>query len=184
MYTNISLYPALQLFNRLLPCPSPSGREEKLSVLIQEEIKSLGFSPKKDSMGNLYVEIKGKDPEAPLCLIAAHMDEISVVVNKIEEDGRLRVQNSGGLHYDKLGERPLEFLGDYENIIAVTSLGSAHTKVKFEKPKTWDDVYVITGLSPEQLSKAGIRPGTSGVPVHDQRGMQIFGDPQRPLVAA
>ena len=177
-------YPALSLFAELLAVPSPSGFEEKLAAVIQEKITELGFSPQKDAIGNVYVKIKGHDPTAPLCLIAAHIDEIGVVVTGIEPNGNLRVVNSGGLLPHKLGERPLEFLGDHRNIIGVSAMGSAHTTKVSDKAKTWEDVSIFTGLTVEQLRAAGIRPGTCGVPTREQCGPILFGDEKDPLAAA
>jgi putative aminopeptidase FrvX len=42
----------------------------------------------------------------------------------------------------------------------------------------------MTGLSPEQLAQAGVRVGSTAVPVRDFRGPYVFGDPADPLVAA
>ena len=184
MTFQIKDYPALSLFSELLTVPSPSGNEKKLAAIIEQKITELGFFAQRDAIGNIYTRIEGRDPSAPLCLIAAHIDEIGIVVTGIEPDGNLKVVNSGGLLPHKLGERPLKFLGDHKNIIGVSAMGSAHTTKVSDKAKTWEDVSIFTGLTPAQLKEAGIRPGTCGVPTREQCGPLLFGDEQDPLAAA
>jgi len=63
-------------------------------------------------------------------------------------------------------------------------MGSGHVAGGGERPVGWDDVRVITGLSPRQLDAAGIRPGSTAVPMRERRGPVLFGDEEDPLVAA
>jgi putative aminopeptidase FrvX len=182
MSTAMMDHPAVSLFNELL-VPAPSGREEQLAEIIREKLSALGYAHETDGAGNVIVRLEGRVPEAPLCCLAAHMDEIGIVVTKIEPDGRLRVDRSGGLRPWKYGEGAIEILGDHETITGVLSMGSTHTATT-EQLITWKDVHVLTGLSPVQLQAAGIRPGSTGVPVREARGPVLFGDAADPLVGA
>jgi putative aminopeptidase FrvX len=173
---------ALSLFVELL-VPSPSGREEQLAQIVAEKVATWGYVHESDGAGNIWVRLEGQVSDAPLCCLAAHMDEIGVVVKHIEPDGRLRVGRSGGLFPWKLGEGPLTILGDYEDITGILSMGSTHEKVP-EQAISWNDVWVSTGLSADQLKAAGIRPGSTGVPIRERRGPVLFGDIADPLVAA
>jgi putative aminopeptidase FrvX len=112
------------------------------------------------------------------------MDEIGLVVTNIESDGSLRVDRSGGLHPWKLGEGPVEILGDHDTLIGVFSMGSTHKKAVPDRAITWEDVHVLTGLSTNELKSAGIRPGTPAVPIRQMRGPVLFGNAHDPLVAA
>jgi putative aminopeptidase FrvX len=116
-------------------------------------------------------------------VFAAHLDEIGLVVTHLEDDGTLRVQRSGMLSPHKIGERPVEIMGDVKSITGVLSFGSGHTKAPGEGI-AWDDVRVITGLSKEGLKKAGVRLGSTGVPVAEGRGPIVFGDSSNPSLAA
>lgn len=175
-------HPALKLFSELL-VPSPSGREEQVASIIIEKLEQWNFPHEVDGAGNIMVRLEGRHPLAPLSCFAAHMDEIGIVVTSVAEDGRLRVTRSGGLRPWKIGERPVSLLGDHETITGMLSMGSTHTAAA-DKAIGWDDVWVMTGLSPAQLRQYGVRPGTTGVPIRDERGPHIFGDPSDPLVAA
>ncbi|WP_420641053.1 M20/M25/M40 family metallo-hydrolase [Candidatus Leptofilum sp.] len=176
-------HPALQLFTKLL-VPSPTGREQQLAQLVRQQLDKYGVAHETDGMGNVLVRVDGRSPQVPLLMYAAHMDEIGLVVTKINPDGSLQVSNSGGLHPWKLGEGPMEILGDRETIVGILSMGSTHTANAANQAITWNDVRVMTGLSPEQLKAAGVRPGSTGVPTRERRGPMLFGDPADPLVAA
>jgi putative aminopeptidase FrvX len=112
------------------------------------------------------------------------MDEIGMVVTRVEADGTLRVDRSGGLYPWKLGEGPVEVLGDHGSVTGILSMGSTHVEGAGARAITWADVRVITGLSAAQLGAAGIRPGSTAVPSRAVCGPVLFGDPADPLVAA
>jgi len=174
----------LELFTDLLAVPSPSGREERLARVIYDKVEALGRTPEIDAAGNVLVRLDGRDPQASSTCIAAHMDEIGMVVTDLGVDGSLSVKRSGGLEPWKLGEGPVTVLGDEEDITGVLSMGSTHTRGAADKSITWDQVRVMTGLSLEQLTAAGVRPGSTGVPVQASRGPVVFGDSADPMVAA
>jgi putative aminopeptidase FrvX len=180
---SIETHPALQLFAELLAVPSPSGREERLAKLLCEKIAALGDTPRLDAAGNVLVHVPGRYPQAPLCCLSAHMDEIALVVTRIEPDGALLVDRSGGLLPWKLGEGPVQILGDERDIVGVVSMGSAHVAAG-DRAITWKDVRVLTGLTPAQLGEAGIRPGSTAVPIAARRGPVVLGEGDDPLIGA
>lgn len=176
-------HPVLQLFEELLVA-APSGREAALAAIVRQKLTAWGIAHTQDGMGNVLVRLDGRSPQAPLIMLAAHMDEIGLVVTKINGDGSLQVSNSGGLLPWKLGEGPVEILGDRQTIVGVLSMGSTHTANAGNTAVTWDDVRVMTGLSLAQLKAAGVRPGSTGVPTRERRGPVLLGDPADPLVGA
>jgi len=117
-------------------------------------------------------------------ILAAHSDEIGAVVTGINADGTLRVDRSGGLVPSKIGETPVEIIGDGDTLQGVLSMGSGHTLGRGESPIGWKDVRIITGLTPPQLSERGVRVGSTVVPARFLCGPMVFGDPEDPLVAA
>lgn len=186
MSTYSTNHPALTLFSELLVA-APSGREEWLAEIVRRKLDEWGYAHETDAAGNVLVRLPGSKPSAPLICYAAHMDEIGMVVTAIEDDGSLRVDRSGGLYPWKLGEGPVEIIGDVVQsggpVIGVLSMGSTHGGVG-DKAITWKDVRVITGLSPAQLKERGVRPGSTAVPIQSMRGPVLFGPVDDPLVAA
>jgi len=177
-------HPALTLLSELLDIPAPSGREERLGERVSRKTADLGYVPVTDGAGNVVVRLSGRDSAAPLTVIAAHLDEIAMVVVGIGDEGALRVDRAGGLYPWKLGECPVDIVGDGEVVRGVLSYGSTHTKGAEPGGGQWSDWRVVTGLSREQLAAAGVRVGSTAVPFRAMRGPVLFGDPADPLVAA
>jgi putative aminopeptidase FrvX len=176
-------HPAIKLFEELL-VPSLSGGEKGVAEIIRNKITKYGYAQETDPAGNVIVRLPSRDPKAPLFVFASHMDEIGMVVTNIEDNGDIKVTRSGGLHPQKLGEGPLDILGDQKTIQGILSMGSTHTPKAVDELVTWENVRVITGLTPDELKDAGVRPGTAALPTRERRGPVIFGDEANPLVGA
>ena len=178
-------HPTIALFRKSLEIPSPPGREERFADFVRREVEKIGYTHETDPAGNVLVRLEGEKEGAGLVVYSAHMDEIGMVVTRVHEDGTLRVDKSGGLYPWKIGEAPVEILGDREIIPGLLSMGSIHARrVADRKTVEWKDVRVITGLSCERLSAAGVRSGSSVVLSCDFRGPVFLGEGDDPLVAA
>ena len=86
-----------ELIKTLVESYGPSGFEGEIRSLIHEEINHLADEIKIDSMGNLIVHKQG-DGSGLKVMIAAHMDEIGLMVSHVTEKGFLRFTNIGGLY--------------------------------------------------------------------------------------
>ena len=191
---NANKDPNLTLLSELLQIPSPSGREERMARLIMKKISGLGNHPQIDLQGNVWVEIPGSEPDLGAVAMASHMDEIGMVVNAIEADGRLSVGPSGGLYPWKLGECPVTLVGNGESLVpGHLSFGSGHTSdpddpithfASGAKGITWSHCRIMTGMNPHELRAAGIRVGSTAVPATAVRGPHLFGPVEDPLVSA
>lgn len=184
----------LSLLADLLRIPSPPGREERMAAEIRDRIETAGFTPHSDAQGNVWTSIAGRDCSLKPIALAAHMDEIGMVVDAVEPDGRLQVSPSGGLHPWKLGECPVEILADgHDSVIGHLSFGSAHTAdpgdpvYQFASGRRgimWPDCHLFTGLTPDELARRGVRVGSSAVPLAAVRGPHVLGPEDDPLVSA
>jgi len=183
--SNISLdHAGLRLFSEMLDVPSPSGHEARMAAFLCERLTAIGYASETDGADNVLVRIDGREPDRPTHCIAAHMDELGMTVTAIEPDGTLRVDRLGGLFPWKIGETPIEILGDRETVGGVVSMGSGHSRLESGSAPDWDRVRVLTGLTAEKLSEQGVRPGSPVVPIRAVRGPFAFGDEEQPWVAA
>jgi len=174
----------LRLFAELLDVPAPSGHEGRMTAHVAERLRGLLYRPEIDPAGNVTVRLEGRSPDRPVCCVAAHIDEIGLVVTAVEPDGGLRVDRLGGTLPWKLGETAVEILGDRRSILGAISTGSGHSRAEGSECPGWEGVRVWTGLTAERLAEAGIRVGAPIVPAREVRGPFLFGDPAEPWVAS
>lgn len=75
-----------------------SGYEGRITERFRKALTHFTDDIRVDKIGNLIATVKGEGPEPrPKVMLAAHMDEIGLMVTKIEADGFLRVTNVGGV---------------------------------------------------------------------------------------
>lgn len=84
------------LIKRLVEAYGPSGFEDQMREIIRPEIEPYADEISVDAMGNLIARKKGSG-EGVTVMIAAHMDEIGVMVTHINKEGFLRFTNIGGV---------------------------------------------------------------------------------------
>ena len=93
------------LIKKLVEAYGPSGFEGQMRDLIRPEIESLADEISIDAMGNLIAFKKG-DGTGLKVLVAAHMDEIGVMVTHVTKEGFLRFTGIGGVFpHTLLGNR-------------------------------------------------------------------------------
>ncbi|MEM7802128.1 MAG: M20/M25/M40 family metallo-hydrolase [Chloroflexota bacterium] len=177
---------ALHLYQELLSTPSPSGREAELAKKIDILVRGWGYETEFDNAGNLlvFVEGEGDAVNSPLVCYASHMDEIGFTISQILPNGRLKAFRRGGLYPWKMGEGPVEILTNSGGTIkGVLSMGAGH-QLSADHGITWENVTIITGLSPEALAEAGVTNGAAGVMAREMCGPVLFGDSADPLVGS
>jgi putative aminopeptidase FrvX len=173
------------LLQELLTTYGPCGQEDAVRDVCRRELQPYVDETWLDPGGNLVGLIRGGD--APAVRVMAHMDELSMIVKRIERDGSLHVTQLGTMYPGNFGLGPVAVLGDRETLCGVLTLGSEHTTQESQriwetkpdqgdKAMDWTHVYVFTGRAPDELSAAGVRPGTR-VCVHQaKRTLVEFGD--------
>ncbi len=86
----------LEMIKELSLIDAPSGREEKVREYIISKLpESAEYSV--DAMGNLIVFVKGKKQPKNKVMLAAHMDEVGMIVTYITDDGIIKFSNVGGI---------------------------------------------------------------------------------------
>lgn len=159
------------LLQELLLAYGPCGQEDEVREICRREMAPLADELSIDAAGNLVALIRGSKPDAASTRVLAHLDELSMLVKRIEPDGTLRLTPLGTMYPANFGLGPVAILGDDETLCGVLALGSEHTTQETphvwqtkpdqgDRALDWTDVYVFTGLEPEQLAKVGIGPGT------------------------
>ncbi|KGU83167.1 zinc-binding metallopeptidase family protein [Pseudomonas mediterranea] len=167
MQANLSTLPLLE---ELLMARGPGGQEDEVRQICMRELEPHCDKTWVDPAGNVIGLIEGaangSDTQTPV-RVMAHLDEIAMLVKRVESDGTLRVVALGGANPINFGVCPVDILGDQDFIPGVLSFGSMHSTAETHQGADvlsgnvhWEDVHVITRCSREQLHKHGVRPGT------------------------
>jgi len=87
-----------QLLKTLTETFAPSGHEDAVREIILKEVKPLADEVCVDALGNLIVRKKPTkaSKNQKKIMLAAHMDEIGVIVSHIDKKGFVRFTNVGG----------------------------------------------------------------------------------------
>ncbi len=85
-----------ELIQKLVEAYGPSGFEDQIRALIRSEVEPIADEISVDAMGNLIALKKG-DGSGLKVMVAAHMDEIGVMVTHVTKEGFLRFTNIGGV---------------------------------------------------------------------------------------
>lgn len=83
------------LLARLTDTFGPSGREDAVRRVVGAELEAMGQRPLTDALGNLVAVLPGRGGGARI-LLAAHMDEIGLIVTHVDEHGFARFAPVGG----------------------------------------------------------------------------------------
>lgn len=96
-----------ELVRQLVETYGPSGFEDQVRQTIRREIEPFCDKISVDAMGNLIAH-KAGDGDGLKIMVAAHMDEIGIMVTHITEKGFLRFTNIGGVRpHTLMGARVL-----------------------------------------------------------------------------
>ncbi|WP_420627427.1 M42 family metallopeptidase [Candidatus Leptofilum sp.] len=116
------------LIKKLVEAYGPSGFEDQMRDLIRPEIEKFADDISVDAMGNLIAHKKGTRDGLKV-MVAAHMDEIGLMISHITDDGFCRFTNIGGIYpHTLLGSR-VQFGDGRIGIIAsdrITDRGKVH----------------------------------------------------------
>ncbi len=176
---------ALSLVRDLVALVAPPGEELPVREYLALHLTRLGYPSQTDSKGNLTVQVGEQSPASPFrVLVTAHMDEIGLIVTRIEDDGRVRVAPLGGAYAWKWGEGEVSLLSvGGEKITGVLSYGSIHTNhpesmVEFARhhPLDFAHGFVFTGKSKTDLEAEGVFPGVRAALAPSRRTITEFGD--------
>ncbi len=166
-----------QLLKKLCETPSPSGHEDWIRDIVIRELEPYADEISVDSMGNVIAVKRGGESKI---MVAAHMDEIALMVKHVDKRGFLRVTPIGGWSDIILpGQRVLVITTRGEIIKGVVGSKPPHIMKPEEAKQVIPirDLFIDIGVSSrEEAEKLGVKPGA--VVVID-RDVARLGNPDR-----
>ena len=145
-----------------------SGHEKDISKVFINELKKTDAKLSRDGLGSVIAKFGTKGPKI---MIAAHMDEVGFVVQRIEKNGFLRISPLGG-HWPHtiLGNKVKVINTKGKEFLGVIGSTSVHVLPLEQARKVMKiaDMYVDLGFdSQEEILKAGIDVGDQVIRVSD-----------------
>lgn len=86
----------LKFLKSLVETPSPTGSEEAAAQLVRDRLADTADEIRTDTMGSVHAILEGTG-NAPSLMLAAHMDEVGLMVTYISDEGFLSVAAVGGV---------------------------------------------------------------------------------------
>lgn len=151
-----------------------SGYEDEVAALLRDELAPLVDEVRTDLMGNV---IGVRFGEGPTVMVAAHMDEIGLMVSHIDNDGFLRVVPVGGW-FDQtiLSQRVVVHTSDGRKVPGVVGSRPPHLMDAEERKKMvkLKDMFVDCGATTAtDVSDMGIEIGS---PITIDRELRRMGN--------
>ncbi len=140
-----------ELIQKLVEAQGPSGSEAPIRSVVRREIEAYVDDIQVDALGNLIAR-KGNGSEGGMKLmLAAHIDEIGVMVTQVDQNGFLRFTTLGGVRpYTCVGGR-VKFMNGASGVINMEPLDDP------TKMPTFEQLYIDMGYSAK--SEANVRVG-------------------------
>lgn len=147
----------MELLKKLTEEHGPSGDEGKIREIIKKEIKPYVDELYRDKFGNLVARKKGKGTSV---LLAAHMDEIGVMVKSIDVDGKVFISPVGGIEpVVLLGEKVKIVTNTGKIVYGVLTCKEIQDGAELAALPAMEDVYADVGMCAKDVKKSGIAPG-------------------------
>jgi len=129
-----------EIIRTLTEAYGPSGDEGQVRALIEEMVREVVTEMRTDPLGNLIALKKGTGGGKRV-MIAAHMDEIGLIVTHIDKKGFLRVGRVGGVFAPTLMGGRVRFANGTVGVI-----GSEKWLRSNDAPK-WEEVFIDVGAT-------------------------------------
>jgi putative aminopeptidase FrvX len=154
------------LIKELAELDGPIGQEELVLQRAAELWGAAGAEVTRNRTGTVIARCGG---EGPRLLLAAHADELCYLVRAVDSNGFLFLANGQGWerttsvrNWFTVGQRVrvLARSGPIPGVLAAVTGHLATIALPEPAQLTWDDFWVDTGLSAEELRARGVTPGT------------------------
>jgi len=135
-----------KLLKQLTETFGPSGYEDNVRKLVQAEVEPLADEVKVDALGGLIARKRPakQSKDAKKVMIAAHMDEIGLMVSHVDDNGFVRFSPLGGVFGKYVHGGRVRFLNGAQGVVGYDRFEKVHEAPPLEK------VYIDVGATSKQ----------------------------------
>ncbi len=143
-----------EFIKAMVEAPGLSGFESAISKVIEEYFRPYSDDIVRDKLGNLITLKKGNVGDRKKVMLAAHMDEIGLIVKKIDENGFIKFSTIGGIDQRTLLTQEVTVHGK-KDFFGVIGNKPPHILSEEEKKKSVkiEDMLIDVGLTKEEAEK-------------------------------
>lgn len=152
----------MDLLARLAEAHGPSGREEAVAAIVRPELAAVCDRVEADPLGSLLGtrDATGADGTPTRLMLAAHMDEIGLMVTAVDDaSGFLRIIPLGGWDARTLVSQRVLVHGrePVDGVVGTPPVHVLDAEARGKAPKL-EDLVIDTGLPAERVKEL-VRPG-------------------------
>ena len=138
------------LIQTLVEIPGPSGHESQVRQAVRDLVEPIADEVRFDALGNLIAR-KGQLAGGGMrIMLAAHLDEIGVMVTHVDENGFARFTTIGGVRTQYCPGVRVRFLNGARGVVGIERQDNS------SKPPEIDQMYIDLGLSSRKDSKVRV----------------------------
>ena len=151
----------IETLEKLSKASGVTGREEEVADLMKKLLKPYVDEIKEDSLGNVIGIKKGKK-NSPKIMLAAHMDEIGLVIKTITKEGFLHFAKLGGIDDRILLAQKVLVYTEKGPLHGIIGSRPPHIQKEEERKKviSYDELFIDIGAAnQEEAKKMGVKIG-------------------------
>lgn len=156
-----------RLLEKLTNASGPTGFEEPVRAIMHQELSPISDTIETDGLGSLIAKLRGSS-DTPKVMLAAHMDEVGLMVKLITPEGYLKFQTLGGWLDHALINQRWSVLTNTGVVPGVSGLKSAHIVAPEARTQLIrrEQIFIDVGATSRQDAedRLGVRPGDPVVP--------------------
>lgn len=151
----------VRFLKRMLETPSPTGSEEAVAAIVRERLADSADEIETNVLGSVHATLRGTG-EGPSVMLAAHMDEVGLMVTYISDEGYLSVAAIGGVDAAILPGMRVDVHAEGETLRGVVGRKPIHLITPDDRKNVTplDKLVIDLGL-PAKAVKKRVRVGDS-----------------------
>ena len=163
----------IELLSKLCTLNGVSGDEVQVRAFIRKEAEPYADTIRTDALGDLIVFKRGKKAAGNHLLLAAHMDEVGIIITHIQDNGFLKFDFVGGVDRRvAIGKHVVIGCNRIPGIIGLKAIHLTTRDERKKAPKT-DALYIDIGAKNAAEAKSMVELGDYGAFVSQP---ELFGE--------
>lgn len=153
----------MDLLKTLSEAPGVSGHEGAVRKVVRQAIQDHVDEIRVDHLGNLIVVKRPTEGSGLKVMLAAHMDEVGLMIVNISNDGLLKFRTVGGIDPRILLAKTVR-IGD-KGVIGIIGVKPIHLlkRSEWERVLEVEDLVIDIGATSETQAKESVKPGDYAV---------------------